>query len=542
VEFAIKAQINETFALLLLNRGINDGEDAKRFVHTNARDVGDPFLLEDMERAVERIKQALADKEHVTVYGDYDADGITATVIMLKCLEKLGICADHYIPSRTREGYGLHTGAVKAIKERGTTLIITVDLGITAASEVEYAKKLGIDIIITDHHHPFDKIPSCPVINPKRADDGYPFIGLAGVGVAFKLACALCGYEEMRNYLDLVCLGTVADIVPLLGENRFYVKQGLSSIADTKNLGIASLIKYAGYEGKPINSSAVAFTLTPRINSAGRMGDAETALRLLMTGDGQTADELALQLCETNMRRQDTEQEILNQVISIIESDERYKSDKVLVVAGDGWHPGVIGIVAARLTDRYYKPAVLLTYDGDFAHGSARSIEGFDIFGALCAADLYIEKFGGHTKAAGLTVKRNNIENFTKVINEAADVVLTEELLTPYIMIDCELDPAEATVKFTEKLEYFEPYGEGNPQPVFSMCGVEVIESAPTRDGKHLRMKVKKNGISFICIGFHMGDEKIEAGSLVDVAFNIIINEYKGSKNVNLVLKGVLYG
>lgn len=539
-QFAEDAGIGRIFAGLLLQRDIVDKQAVKRFIWPDIRLLHDPFLLNDMEQAVDRIRKARERGEHVTVYGDYDVDGVTSTAVILQCLHSLGVDADFYIPHRVEEGYGIHKEAVDEIQKRGSTLIVTVDTGITALDEVAYAKTLGIDCIVTDHHQPFEALPQAvAVINPARADSSYPFSSLAGVGVAFKLVCALLREHDIKSvlgqYIDLVCLGTISDVVPLIGENRIFAKFGLKILNKTNNIGIKALLKLSG--AKSVNSTTVGFMLGPRINAAGRMERAEEALRLLLAESTEQAERQAHLLCEINQKRQQTELMILQQAIEMMGHD--FDDRKVIVLAHTDWHQGVIGIVASKLLDRYHKPVILLRVEDGIAHGSARSIPGFHMFDALCECEELLERFGGHELAAGLTIREENIAPFTVLINEIADIVISPGALLPTLAVNMVLKPEEVTLELAEKLGFFEPFGAGNPTPVFAMYELEVTESKPTRDGKHLRLTVKKRGLYFSCIGFGMGDAEISTGDWIDIAFELSINEYNNIRNLNLVLKDI---
>lgn len=544
VKFAEENKIGRIFAYLLLNRGIDSYEKIRQFVYTGIDSLCDPFEIPGMVAAVNRIKRAAERKEKVTVYGDYDVDGITASTLICNALSEIGINADIYIPDRLKEGYGLNRDATEKIYESGTTLIITVDTGITAVSEVEYGNEKGIDFVITDHHEPLEIIPDAQaVVNPKL-DDASPCKNLAGVGVAFKLACALLSQkyelkEIVSRYIDLVCLGTVSDIVPLYGENRFYVKYGLKYFKKTKNPGLAALIGYAGYSEREIDETAIGFGISPRINAAGRMGKASYALKLLNTKSEAEADELAKHLCDINNERKTVENKIFESAVSIIEASEDYSDDKVLVVAEKGWHTGVLGIVASRLLERFGKPVILMSIDeSGIAHGSARSVPALNIFTVLENCANLTERFGGHSMAAGLTIKEENIIPLRKAVNEVADVMVSDDELIPTLEIDYEAEPSEITLELAKKLSFFEPFGEGNPCPVFSMRNLTVDKADITRDGKHLRLKCECMGIYFFCIAFNMGNMSIKPGDCIDIAFNLKINDYNG--DYNFIIKDII--
>lgn len=532
--FADKEGIDRVFAALLNQRGMNGHEEVKAFVRPNMTHLHDPFLLPDMQKAAERILLAKERNERVTVFGDYDVDGITSSAVVYTCLHSMGMDVHCYIPDRMEEGYGLNRKALEAIRAEGTTLVVTVDLGVTALEETQMD---GLDFVITDHHQPLEELPSvCAVVDPKREDCRSPFRELAGVGVAFKLVWAL-QYERpleelLREYIDLVCLGTIADIVPLRSENRFFAKCGLKFIENTKRPGLCALKEQSGC--RAVDSTAVGFALAPRINAAGRMGNATLAFELLLTEDKQKGERLAAELCRLNVLRQQTEQLIFEQADEEIRhfSGER----KVLVAAGEGWHQGVIGIVASKLMNRYDKPVVLLSVEDGIAHGSARSVEGFPIFDALYECGDYLQRFGGHDKAAGMTLKEEDISAFSEELNQVAEAVMTDEI-GEGLTVDLVLPSSKVTLELAQKMEFFEPFGEGNPQPVFVMEHVRMIEYAPTRDGKHLRLTVEKDGKQFSCIGFGMGD--CMPDEIVDLAFSVSVNTFRGKTSLNLMLKDI---
>lgn len=535
--FAQKEGMDPLFSALLVQRGMEDHDSVKQFVRPDMTHLSDPFLLPDMDRAVVRIMQAKERGERVTVFGDYDVDGLTASAVLVTCLQSMGIQADCYIPDRINEGYGLNLEALEQIRSQGTDLVVTVDLGVTAVKEIGAVE--GMDFVITDHHQPLEELPpALAVVDPKREDCAAPFRELAGVGVAFKLVCALLRdrplEEILRDYIDLVCLGTIADIVPLRGENRFFARCGLQWLERTKRPGLRALMQQSGL--KTIDATAVGYGLAPRINAAGRMGNAKIALELLLTQDARRGDELAEELCRLNTLRQQTEQEIFDQADRMIRSSGADRP--VLVAAGEGWHQGVIGIVASKLMSQYDRPVVLLSIEDGIAHGSARSVEGFSIFDALYECDPFLLRFGGHARAAGITMEADKIQAFAEELNQVALAAMGEEQ-GGGLMIDLAVLPGQITMELAQKLIYFEPFGEGNPQPVFCMKDVAVMDCAPTRDGRHLRVKAEKNGFCFSCIGFGMGNCGMPAGGMADIAFCVAINEFRGKSSVNLLLKDI---
>lgn len=541
-QFAKQAEIDPFIARLLFLRGICDTEQTRQFVRSDVRAFHDPFLLEDMKQATQRIRHAIRQREPITVYGDYDADGVTATAVLLLALRSLGAVVDYYIPQRTEEGYGLHREALDVLAARGTRLVITVDLGVTALEEVEYAKKLGLDCIITDHHEPFDCLPAaCAVLDPKWEGTAYPYGYLAGVGVALKLVTALLEEQPLtqvlQRYLDIVCVGTVSDIVPLTGENRFLVQHGLRLLQHTKNLGLRALMDFCLKDKQKVDATTIGYLLGPRINAAGRMGQAEDALLLLLSQTHEEAEERAARLCAINQERRGVEEEIFQQAVQLAEQAD--PSCGVLIVAGEGWHCGVIGIVASRLLDRFQKPVVLLSVEGDLAHGSARSMPGFDLFEAFCQCEACLEKYGGHELAAGLTLKREQIPAFSKAMWELADRVSGEREWTQALEIDLELPPSCLTLEFANKLQFFEPFGIGNPQPVFLLRRACVVQASPTKDGKHLRFCVRKGTEKFSCIAFGKGELPLRPGEEVDLAFHLTASEYRGTSSLQFLVQDI---
>lgn len=535
--FAQQEGIDPLFAALLAQRGMNTHEAVKGFVRPDITHVSDPFLLPDMDRAVQRILLARERGEQVTVFGDYDVDGLTSTTVVYNCLRSLGIKVNCYIPDRMNEGYGLNWEALKQIQAEGTSLVVTVDLGVTAVEEINAMKEM--DFVITDHHQPLEELPAAAaVVDPKREDCQAPFRELAGVGVAFKLVCALLRdrplAEILREYIDLVCLGTIADIVPLYGENRFFARCGLLWLERTKRPGLKALLRESGYRN--VDATAVGFGLAPRINAAGRMGSAKVALELLLTQDQQRGNQLAAELCRLNSLRQQTEQMIYTQADRLLQSGGT--DAPVLVASGQGWHQGVIGIVASKLMNRYDKPVVLLSVEDGVAHGSARSVEGFPIFDALYECQPYLIRFGGHAKAAGMTLAEEQIPAFTEEINQVALAVM-EDGMSGGLLIDLAVEPEQVTMELAKKLIFFEPFGTGNPQPIFSMADMRVVDCAPTKDGKHLRMTVQRGTYRFSCIGFGMGEDVVPPGTNADIAFCVAVNQFRGKSCVNLILKDI---
>ncbi len=541
------AGISPVTAKVLLNRGIRDPEAAARFLNPRLEDLHDPFLLKDMDRAVERIKKAIKDKEKVTIYGDYDVDGITAVSILYRFLTSLGCDTGYYIPDRLGEGYGLSTEAVEKALSGGSSLLITVDCGITAVEEVDLAVKKGTDVIITDHHQCKEVLPKAlAVVSPTRPDSAYPFRELAGVGVVFKLITAVCNDlslgQAYLDFMDMVALGTVADIVLLLDENRTIVRYGLERAASSSNPGLRQLIKASGLEDRPITPWAAAFILAPRINAAGRMDSASKAVRLFITEDEEEAERIALELQEDNRLRQDTETAILGQVIEKIEEKGELCGEKVIVVEGEDWHPGVIGIVASKVVDRYYKPCILISCDKDgYARGSGRSVEGFDLFKALDSCSGLLSEYGGHVLAAGLTLRVCDIPGFRDAINRYAASVMEEDTLKPRLKIDAVIGPAEVNLGLAKELERLEPFGVGNPAPVFEYDRLVVYEARPVGGNRHLRLKLGRGDNIQPAIGFGMGEMALTLNRYekVDVACSLEVDRWNGYERLQLNLRDV---
>lgn len=541
-ELAYEYGYDELAVFLLAARGITEPEDVDEFLNTDA-ELSDPFLLKDMEKAVARIRRAIDCFERIAVYGDYDADGVTATALLYLYLESQGADVTYYIPSRMEEGYGLHNDAIETLADRGVKLIITVDNGINSIEEAEYIASKGIDLVITDHHQPGGLLPEAvAVVNPHRSDDMSPFKDTAGVGVAFKLIAALedGDYDSvLEDFADIVAIGTIADIVPLKSENRILAVKGINAINESSRCGIVAL-KNNVCPGKDLNAQSVAFTIAPRINAAGRVESAVTALRLLLTDDEEEANELAAMLDSFNAKRQETEAEIIEEAINRIETDESLKYSRVLVVDGENWHSGVIGIVASKLVDRYGKPAMVIARDGSGeAKGSCRSIEGFSLFDALTDASDYLVRFGGHTLAAGFTVNDDKIDDFRKKINEYADKL---DVFYPVMTLDCKINPAKIDMGFVESLSALEPFGAENPQPMFCICNVTIrnIRAIGTKLN-HIRITFEKKGQQYAGVYFGMSqdDFSFDVGDVVDLAVYIDKNEYKGEVKPNIYIKGV---
>lgn len=542
--------IPPVISTILLNRGINE-QDIPSFLAKSMKSVRNPMLMKDMDKAVERILNALKTHEKIVIYGDYDVDGITSTTLMVEFLSSLGADVDFYIPDRRDEGYGINIKAVNKLIRQGVKLLITVDCGITALGEVSFAKLSGMDVIITDHHTCKERLPedACAVINPKRPDSEYPFDGLAGVGVAFKLVLAVTMALKMNTtqcfhkYADIVTIGTVADVVPLTDENRVIVDKGMKAIKDSQRPGIRALMKISGADKRPVTASAIAFALAPRLNAAGRLSTASTGVRLLLTKNFADAEQTAQTLDRENDERRMTEQAIYDDAMEQIAADVNFEKKKVIVLAKKDWHHGVIGIVASKISDLYYKPCILISLsENGEGKGSGRSIPSFNLFDALSYCEDKLTGFGGHSAAAGLNINAADLDEFTKKINKYADDTLTEDDMIPKLNIDCPISERDISVDSARLLNTLEPFGMHNEKPVFSLDNAEISAVSPVgADGKHLRLKIYKNGKYINCIGFNLGDlaDSLKSGDKINLAFHMDINHYQGNETVQLIIQDI---
>lgn len=547
---AAEAGVSPMVARLLVNRGITTGDAARDFLNPSLSTLHDPFLLPDMEPAVERLARAVHEREKIFVHGDYDVDGITAAALLVRTLRALGATVGYRLPDRTREGYDIKTTAVERAAAAGARVIVTCDCGINAVEPAARARELGVDVIITDHHQPGAELPpALAVINPKRPDGAYPFRDLAGVGVAFKLAQALVrkldSNEESfkARFVDLVTLGTVADVVPLLGENRSFVKHGLDAVSSSNKIGIQSLLKVANLSGKPLNTYYLGYIIGPRINAIGRMDDASKALDLLLTRDEARADEIAREMDRHNAERRAEQDRIVNEAISQVETKD-LDSTLVLVLSAEGWNTGVVGIAAGRIAEMFCRPAILLNRDEmcGTARGSARSIDGFDLLAGLDHCADLLDRYGGHSSAAGLSLPLANLGEFDAKINAYAAGVIAPEQLIPRIVLEAELAPSDITRELADSIADLEPFGEGNPEPLFLTRGVKVVERQRVGNGSHLKMSVEGDGAGLLsCICFGLGDLEgsVELGSTVDLCYSIRLNAFNGAESVQLVVKAI---
>ncbi len=533
-------------AVILANRKINTELAVKNYIVKPMSCIHNPMLMKDMQKAAQRLKSAVEKKEKIVIYGDYDVDGITSTSLLYMFLTSLGADVSYYIPDRIGEGYGINIMAINKLIKEKTDLVVTVDCGITAVGEAEFARLAGLDMIITDHHTCKEKIPNAfAVVNPKQPDCEYPFKELSGVGVAFKLVLAVTmemggsTNECFRKYCDIAAIGTIADVVPLTDENRVIVDRGLQRLADTNLVGVKMIFEIAGVLGKPITGDTVAFALSPRLNAAGRLGSAQTAVELMLETDEKKAYETALRLNEDNRKRQLTEQEIFNDAMAMIRQDKDFEKKKVIVLAKEGWHHGVIGIVASRINDRFYKPCILITYENGVGKGSGRSIAGFNLFDALSAVSDDLVDFGGHAIAAGLSINTDKLADFEKDINDYAKKVLKPEDMIPHITVDTRISPFDVTLENAKMLLKLEPYGMGNRKPVFSINGVKIAYiSQMGNENKHLRLRLVSQNKYINAVGFGMGEyfDSFKTDDTVDIAFMMEVNCYQGMEQVQVRL------
>lgn len=543
-KIAKKYNINKLLATILSNRGIVNPQDIEIFLKPTRYNFHDPFLMPDMEIAVDRIIKAIQNKQQIIIYGDYDADGITSTTVLKTFLEERGLHIATYIPNRLDEGYGLNNAALDKIAQGNYDLMITVDCGISAISEIEYANNLGIETIITDHHEPGENIPNAlAVVDAKRKDSVYPCRDLAGVGVVFKLIQAISiklqlEEKEYLKYLDIVCVGTISDIVPLVDENRVIAKLGLMLVEQTRNLGLKSILNYSGY--KKIDSNTISFGVAPRINASGRMGHQEDALKLFLEKNINKVNELTQKLNLYNIKRQEIEKNIYNEAVEKIEKNKLYNNN-VIVVSGEGWHHGVIGIVASKITELYFKPSILLCFEDSIGTGSGRSIPGFDLHQALSKCSNNLQKFGGHAMAVGVTIQKENLKKFADQIEQIAEQSNIKEI-EPIINIDAEVNLDEVTIDYVESLQKLEPFGEGNKVPLFAFRNLKIDSIRAISEGKHLKLVLKNSNNLINAIGFNIGSlaEEYKIGDKVDVVGVLEINTFNGVKSIQINLKDIM--
>ena len=538
--------VSTVTARLLCIRGLGSLDDARRFLSPRLEDLHDPFALADMSPAVDRILAAIASKDRIAIHGDYDVDGVTSTVILRRALELLGADVVHFIPERLRDGYGLQPATIDRLHHDGARLVISVDCGIRAGEAATRAHELGIDLIITDHHEPDTQLPQAfAVINPKRHDCSYPDKNLAGVGVALKLVQALCGRTGHVNWLPafvkVAAIGTLADVVPLTGENRIIAKLGLGMLSKGPHkIGLRALLEVCGLTGREIDSYHIGFVVAPRVNAAGRMSTPDIAARLLLASDeamGVEARALAEQLNSENLRRQQEEAEIVNQAKKIVETDLEIGARTVIVVAGDGWHRGVIGIVASKLVDAFHRPAIVISIDGDIAHGSCRSIPSFNMLSALESCGELMSKFGGHKQAAGLTIDATRIRDLRARVNGFADACLSPDDLRPRLWIDGALTFRSIDEQVVSELAALAPFGAGNPCPIFRTSRVEIVDGPRRLKDRHLKMAFKQDGRILRGIAWRASEREsfvTEHRAAIDLAFSLENDTYNGERYLQL--------
>lgn len=535
------------FLAMLMNiRGLDDAAHLREFLG-EGEPLSDPFLLKNMDKAAARITRAVDNMEKIAVYGDYDADGVTSTAMLYSYLETRGADVIFYIPKREGEGYGMNMGAVEYLKEQGVSLIVTVDNGISSVQEVARANELGIDVVVTDHHRPQEILPDAvAVVDAYRPDDTSPYKHFSGVGIAFKLLMALedgAGDVEdlLEAYSDLAAIGTIGDIVPLTGENRTLIRAGLERLSQSDRPGVQALLENAGIAGKALTSTNVAFTLVPRINATGRMGAPERAVRLLISGYEEEAEVLSEEICADNEERRRVEAEIAEAAFADIEA-KGYMKDRVVVVDGENWHHGVIGIVASRVTERCGKPCMIISRGETEAKGSGRSIEGFSLFEAICACGDLLIKFGGHPMAAGITLKPENIEAFRRRINQYAAEHFPQ-MPTQTVTLDCKLNPAALSVSMAQSLTQLEPFGNGNPQPVFGLFNMELSNVTPVGGGGHLRLTLEKNGAVITAMRFNTKPEELpyHIGDKIDLAVQLEAREFRGQPSLTVIVRDMKF-
>jgi len=545
-QLAAELNVPPIISQILIRRGVEDKQSARKFFNPTIDQVYDPFLLRDMPEAVDRLRKALLSDENILIYGDYDVDGITSVSFLYLILKELGAHVGYYIPDRQEEGYGLSDHGIAVAKERRVSLIVTVDCGITGHPEIELANESGIDVIVTDHHEPGPTIPNAvAVVDPKRHDCVYPFKQLAGVGVAFKLAQGLLQRMDidesiLENYIELVAIGTSADIVPLIDENRIFVKAGLISLNDSENIGLKALIRAAGLTGKEIGTGQIVFIIAPRINAVGRMGDAQRAVKLLTTKDEVEAGQIADILEKENQHRKNVDEEAFREAVQKTNAFYDQNDTSAIVLYKEGWHTGVIGIVASRVVERYYRPTILISVEDGVGKGSARSIPGFDLYESLKKCEDLFIGFGGHKYAAGLSIAEENIQLFIQRFQNIAAKELTSDHKMPKLQIEAEIRLGSITEEFVELLKRFAPFGPQNMRPVFVSRNLQVVGTPGIVGRNHLKFKVRQDDKVFDVIAFNMGDlfyRMTPGASDLDMAYVIEENVFMGRRTIQLRAK-----
>ena len=538
-QIAEKYQISEMIAEILINRKV-DLDKIEQFLNPTRYDFHDPFLMPDMEKAVKRILEAMSKKEKIVIYGDYDVDGITSITVLKKFFADRGISVDSYIPNRLEEGYGLNKQAIDTLKDYD--LMITVDCGISGIEEIDYAMSLGIDVVVTDHHEPTEVLPKAlAVVDAKRRDNQYPFNQLAGVGVCFKLIQAISlkmglPDKEYLKYLDIVCVGTISDIVPLVDENRVIAKLGLKLVSQTKNIGLRCLLESIGY--KKVDSTSISFGVAPRINACGRMGFEKEALRLFLTDSVEEAREIAKRLNQYNLERQTAEKKIFEEAVQMIETSEKDKAG--IILGSPNWHHGVIGIVSSKVTDLYFKPSVLVCFEGEEGKGSGRSIPGFDLHHALTECSSHLTKFGGHSMAVGVTIQKSEFEDFKEEFENFLQNSNIRDII-PIVYIDEEVSLKEIDLETVKQIQLLEPFGEANKMPLFLFRNLKIHSIRTLSEGKHLKLTLKEDQVIVEAIGFNMGElaSTYTIEDYVDVVGTLEVNRFNGNEQIQINVKEI---
>ena len=536
--------LSDAVARLLCNRGLTDRDSIRRFLENDLTlNLHDPYLLKDMDLAVARIEKAIQNNEKITVYGDYDVDGITSTVILYQYLSSRTDALEYYIPSRLDEGYGLNASAMEAIRASGSSLLITVDTGTTAVDEIAHAKEIGLDVVVTDHHECMDKLPDCPVINPKRKDSTYPFPDLAGVGVVFKLICACMkdAKSAFRLYGGITAIGTIADIMPILDENRSIVRYGLQQLEENCPPGIRALLRLSSVTDERIDTNVIAYQVAPRMNAAGRIHDCRVSVQLLLEKDAAKAELLARELCNYNIERKEKEQQVVRDIDLILAGNT--PKEKIMVYASEHWHNGVIGIAASRLTERYARPCILICFEGENAKGSARSVRGVNLFELMGKSSRYLENFGGHEMAVGLTLKKENYENFVRDITEAAQKEIPNEALIPTCEAEFEVGEEAFSSEFVHSLEILEPFGNGNPYPSVIAKGLKLCSAVGVGGGRHTRLTLRKNDKEITAMWFGHAPEELDCheGDSVDIFCTVTEKIFRQRPSLNVTLRSIRF-
>lgn len=539
-EISNKYNVSKLVATVISNKKLTSSIDV--FLNPTRKDFYDPFLMPDMEIAVNRIIKAIENKEKVIIYGDYDVDGITSITVLKKFLEDRGLIVDSYIPNRLNEGYGLNKVAIDKIVEQKYSLMITVDCGISGLEEIDYANSLGLETVITDHHEPAETLPNAlAIVDAKRKDNKYPFNQLAGVGVVFKVIQAISikynlEEKEFLKYLDLVCVGTISDIVPLVDENRVISKLGLKLVEVTKNIGLKALLNTTGC--KSIDSTTISFGIAPRVNACGRLGYEQEALELFLTENVLQAQEIAKRLNKYNSERQQKEVKIFNEALQMIENGEKNKN--CIILGNENWHHGVIGIVSSKVTEMYYKPSILICFEGEEGKGSGRSIQGFDLHEALSKCPNHIERFGGHSMAIGITVKKSEFEKFKENVENYTKNTNIKELV-PIIKIDKEITTDEINIDTVKDLKSLEPYGEANKMPIFIYKNLKIDSIRALSEGKHIKLTLRDKNVIIDAIGFNMGRlvDEFLLGDKIDIVGSLELNKFNGKESVQINLKDI---